>query len=162
MWEPTVWNKKQIKAVGRLNKSGKKQMLKMWVISWLKRIHAWLDVGCLLAIRSAIQRQEQSLRSHSWGKLYHQAILGRQAKIFRVDCAPWISSCLGLLWDIFSSVSLKYSENHVWVYHSSNFMVWWQSSLLHVTAVCQWCSMVHSLSVQCGRGMWKPESVESD
>lgn len=122
------------------------------VISCSKRIHAWLEEGCLLAIRrTVIQRQEQSLHSHSWGKLYHKAILGRQAKIFRVDCAPWISSCLGLLWVIFffSSKSLKYSENHIWVYHSSDFTGWWHSYLLQATAMCHW-SIVWVCSVAGG------------
>lgn len=140
-------------------------MLKRRVISCLKRIHAYLEVGCLLVIRrSVIQRQEQSLHSHSWGKLYHKAILGRQTKVFRVGCAPWTLFCLDLLWEIFffSSSSLKYSENHVWVYHGSDFTVWWQSYLLNVTAVCQQCSVVHSLSRQCGGGLWKLESVKSD
>lgn len=124
--------------------------------------------SCLVRSRMSLghkecNTEEQSLHSHSWGKLYHKAIRGWQAKIFRVDCASWTSFCLGHLWEIFffSSTRLKYSENHVWVYHGSDFTVWWQSYLLHVTAECQ-CSVVHSLSVHCGEELLKPELVKSD
>lgn len=158
LWEHTVWNEEQIKAMGILNKSGKKQMLKR-VISCLKRVHAWLEVECLLAIRSIIHRSRACI--HIPEENYTTKLF--LAKIFRVDCASWTSFCLGHLWEIFffSSTSLKYSENHVWVYHGSDFTVWWQSYLLHVTAECQ-CSVVHSLSVHCGEGLLKPELVKSD